>query len=100
MFPNIRPPWSASHSGRVSARPVFYDTGAVRWRDLPVMRAFVFVLAPLAPAVAAEGVELEVGFSPDSSAERLVVRAIEHAQQEILVAAYSFTNKNIAKGAG
>lgn len=48
-------------------------------------------------AVPAAAVELDVGFSPDGSAERLVVQAIEHAQHEILMAAYSFTNKQIAK---
>lgn len=40
---------------------------------------------------------IAVGFSPDGGAERLVVRSIEGAHREILVAAYSFTNKKIAK---
>jgi phosphatidylserine/phosphatidylglycerophosphate/cardiolipin synthase-like enzyme len=40
--------------------------------------------------------QIEVGFSPKGGAEALVIRAIASAQQEILVAAYSFTSKPIA----
>lgn len=40
--------------------------------------------------------QIEVGFSPHGGAEALVIRAISSAQQEILVAAYSFTSKPIA----
>lgn len=39
---------------------------------------------------------IEVGFSP-GTAEALVVRTIDSAKKEILVAAYSFTDKNIAR---
>ena len=61
------------------------------------MCALAFSLVLVALVGSAQAAELKVGFSPDSSAERLVVRAIARAQREILVAEYSFTNKNIAK---
>ncbi len=41
--------------------------------------------------------QVEIGFSPKDGAEALVIRAIGAAQQEILVAAYSFTSKPIAQ---
>lgn len=41
--------------------------------------------------------QVEIGFSPEGGAEALVIRAIGSAQQEILVAAYSFTSKPIAQ---
>lgn len=39
---------------------------------------------------------ISVGFSTDHSAKRLVLEAINGAQREIRVAAYSFTSKDIA----
>lgn len=43
-----------------------------------------------------EGASYEVGFSPSPSALKLVLKGIESAQKEVLVAAYSFTSKPIA----
>lgn len=43
--------------------------------------------APAAPAAS----RLEVGFSPDGSAEKLVLEAINSARQSVRLAAYSFT---------
>lgn len=41
--------------------------------------------------------QVEIGFSPKGGAEALVIRAIDSAQKEILVAAYSFTSKPVAQ---
>ncbi len=55
-----------------------------------------FFLAPDTRPIPLTG-QVEIGFSPDGGAEALVIRAIGSAQQEILVAAYSFTSKPIAQ---
>lgn len=39
---------------------------------------------------------IETGFSSDKKTENLVIKSIESAKKQILFAAYSFTNKNIA----
>lgn len=39
---------------------------------------------------------IEVGFSSNRTAENLVLKTIDSANKQILFAAYSFTNKNIA----
>jgi phosphatidylserine/phosphatidylglycerophosphate/cardiolipin synthase-like enzyme len=41
--------------------------------------------------------ETEVGFSPSGSAHELVIRAIRDARHSIRMAAYSFTNKHVAR---
>lgn len=53
-------------------------------------------LAPTTQPIPLTG-QVEIGFSPEGGAEALVIRAIGAAQQEILVAAYSFTSKPIAQ---
>lgn len=53
-------------------------------------------LAPDSKPISLTG-QIEVGFSPEGGAEALVIRAIASAEQEILVAAYSFTSKPIAQ---
>lgn len=55
-----------------------------------------FFLAPDTRPIPLTG-QVEIGFSPDGGAEALVIRAIGSAQQEILVAAYSFTSKPVAQ---
>lgn len=54
----------------------------------------VAVLAPLTYLHAASGVN--VGFSPEGSAETLVLGVMDHAQTEIRLAGYSFTSPEIA----
>mgnify|MGYP001185045988 CR=1 FL=1 len=39
---------------------------------------------------------IDVGFSSNRTAENLVIKTIDSANKQILFAAYSFTNKNIA----
>jgi phosphatidylserine/phosphatidylglycerophosphate/cardiolipin synthase-like enzyme len=56
------------------------------------LSAFPAAARDIAPA----SVQTEVGFSPSRSAHELVLRAIQGAHQSIL-AAYSFTSKDIAK---
>nr|WP_254633623.1 phospholipase D family protein [Pantoea sp. GbtcB22] len=51
-------------------------------------------MAPLTFLHAASGVN--VGFSPEGSAETLVLGVIDHAQTEIRLAGYSFTSPEIA----
>jgi phosphatidylserine/phosphatidylglycerophosphate/cardiolipin synthase-like enzyme len=53
----------------------------------------VFITFTISPARAGE---IEVGFTPAGDAEGLIVRTIEGAKHDLLVAAYSFTNKQIA----
>jgi len=49
------------------------------------------------PVPLPDGATYEAGFSPGRESLRLVLKAIESAQQQIFVAAYGFTNKPIAK---
>lgn len=58
------------------------------------MKALVLIFCLLSAVASAR--DLDVGFSPGGSAEELIIRAIRSARQEILVAAYSFTHKEIA----
>lgn len=58
--------------------PVLHFAGAIREQELP------------------PGVTFEVGFSPQRNALEVVMSFIFSAQKELLVAAYSFTNKEIA----
>lgn len=58
---------------------------------------FALILA-LVTGFAAQAGSVDVGFSPGGSAESLVLRAIDSARKEILVAAYSFTHKDVARG--
>lgn len=55
-------------------------------------------LTPAAAAVVSigEGVQAEVGFSPDGDSQPIILKAINAARQEILVAAYSFTSKPVS----
>ncbi len=41
---------------------------------------------------------IEVGFSPEGSAERLVEKTIDSAQRSIRLAAYSFTSPEVVRG--
>jgi len=45
--------------------------------------------------VALDNAQATVCFSPDGCGEELIVEAIDHAQQQILVQAYGFSNRNI-----
>jgi phosphatidylserine/phosphatidylglycerophosphate/cardiolipin synthase-like enzyme len=56
-------------------------------------------IAPLAPAAGlhSTGAQTSVGFSPDGSAERLVLGAIAGARHSIQLAAYGFTASAVAK---
>jgi len=48
------------------------------------------LLLPASPGVAAAD-DIEVGFSPDGSAEALVLRALNNSRQSVRLAAYTFT---------
>ena len=48
----------------------------------------------------AGGVRVVVGFSPEGSAQKAILDLINSAQQEIRMAAYSFTSPVIAKALG
>lgn len=58
--------------------------------------ALLLCLAPLA-ALAEQQPSLEVAFSPRHGSLDLVLKAIESAHSEVLVAAYSFTSKPVAE---
>jgi phosphatidylserine/phosphatidylglycerophosphate/cardiolipin synthase-like enzyme len=47
--------------------------------------------------ISASAADITVGFSPDGGAEALIIGVIGSAKKQILVAAYSFTNKPIAR---
>lgn len=49
-------------------------------------------------AGAYETQNIEVGFSPEGSAERLVEKTIDTAQRSIRLAAYSFTSPEVVRG--
>lgn len=61
---------------------------------LPLLLSGMTVLAPVTYAIATSGVS--VGFSPEGSAEKLVISVIERAQTDIRLAGYSFTSPDIA----
>lgn len=66
------------------------------YRSMKKISQFVLLVA-FATASATHAADITVGFSPDGGAEALVVRTIQSAKSEVLVAAYSFTNKPIAR---
>ncbi|WP_232458895.1 phospholipase D family protein [Burkholderia ubonensis] len=49
------------------------------------------------PAEAAESCPVQVAYSPDGSAEELIVSAISGARQSIRLAAYSFTSPSVVR---
>ncbi|KVP43483.1 phospholipase D family protein [Burkholderia ubonensis] len=49
------------------------------------------------PAEAAEACPVQVAYSPDGSAEELIVSAISGARQSIRLAAYSFTSPSVVR---
>ncbi|MGU8077066.1 phospholipase D family nuclease [Burkholderia pyrrocinia] len=61
--------------------------------------ALVFTLAAtVAPAgQAAVTCAVEVGYSPEGSAEQLVLASIERARQSVRLAAYTFTSPTVAR---
>lgn len=61
---------------------------------LPLLLSSVALLSPAGHAGAAPGVS--VGFSPEGSAEALVLDVIDRAHTEIRLAGYSFTSPEVA----
>ncbi|MFM0389194.1 phospholipase D-like domain-containing protein [Paraburkholderia dipogonis] len=51
----------------------------------------------VSPAIAADHATVEVAFSPDGGAERLVLRTIDRAQRSIRVMAYTFTSPAVVR---
>ena len=51
----------------------------------------------VSPAAAAGPAEIEVAFSPDGGAERLVLRTIDRAQRSVRVMAYTFTSPAVVR---
>lgn len=64
---------------------------------MQIQAMVLLVLLLIAAPVPALETNINVGFSPDGSAETLIVHTIESAKKQVLVAAYSFTNKSIAR---
>jgi len=66
-----------------------------------IRTTIVAVLTTLAAGAAAAAPttcpEFEVGFSPEGSAEALVLKTIKSARQDIKILAYSFTAKEVVK---
>lgn len=58
--------------------------------------AFLITLFSLFASVHAQ-TTIDVGFSPEGSAEKLIIKAIDTAKKDIRVAAYSFTSPQIIK---
>lgn len=48
-------------------------------------------------AITAEAAQVQVGFSPEGSAEALVVEVIQKAEHQILLMGYSFTSPNVVR---
>ncbi|WP_235663742.1 phospholipase D-like domain-containing protein, partial [Pseudomonas coronafaciens] len=44
-----------------------------------------------------QAAEIQVGFSPEGSAEQLVLNVIQRARQQIRLMAYSFTSPSVVK---
>ncbi|WP_050461634.1 phospholipase D-like domain-containing protein [Herbaspirillum autotrophicum] len=49
------------------------------------------------PQATAQQPRIEIAFSPEAGGEKLVLKAIDSAQKEIRLAAYSFSSLTIAK---
>lgn len=62
-----------------------------------VFAASISILNPV-EAEASDSQTVEVGFSPEGSAERIVEKVIDSAQHSIRVAAYSFTSPEVVRG--
>jgi phosphatidylserine/phosphatidylglycerophosphate/cardiolipin synthase-like enzyme len=69
------------------------------WFLLPVAVAFVATvsLTVMAKPVSSIAADIEVGFSPAGSAERLVLKAINGAKASIRLAGYSFTSASVVR---
>lgn len=68
-------------------------------RRIAILLFWSFLALPfpaMAAPLAAAGT-VEVYFSPNGGAEAAVVRELDGARSEILIQAYSFTNRNIAR---
>jgi len=63
---------------------------------LPLLLSSLVLLPHAGQAVDAPGVSVGVGFSPEGSAETLVLGVIDRAQKEIRLAGYSFTSPEVA----
>ena len=61
---------------------------------LPLLLSSLTLLSPAGHASAAPGIS--VGFSPEGSAEALVLGVIDRAQADIRLAGYSFTSPNVS----
>lgn len=57
----------------------------------------VFLCLSLCPVFSTIAARVEVGFSPEGSAQQLVIKTINAAQQEIRLMAYSFTSPEVVK---
>lgn len=68
-----------------------------RFLLVAVFAASISVLNPVV-AGASDSQTVEVGFSPEGSAERIVEKVIDSAQHSIRVAAYSFTSPEVVRG--
>lgn len=64
------------------------------------MKYLCVLIALLSPVStwAVAGSSVEVGFSPEGSAETLVLKVIDAAQRDIKLAGYSFTSAKVVKG--
>ena len=65
------------------------------FRRLALACLICFPLSGILPAVSAPSIE--AGFSPEGSAQQLVLNTIDSAQQSIRMMAYSFTDPDVMK---
>ncbi|HGO6126535.1 phospholipase D family protein [Burkholderia cepacia] len=56
-----------------------------------------FAVAAMQPARAAATCAVDVGYSPEGTAEQLVLTSIERARQSIRLAAYTFTSPSVVR---
>jgi phosphatidylserine/phosphatidylglycerophosphate/cardiolipin synthase-like enzyme len=63
----------------------------------PVRRALMGSALLCGVAFSAQAAQVQVGFSPEGSAEQLVLNVVQNAQQQIRLMGYSFTSPKVVK---
>ncbi|MBT2375563.1 phospholipase D family protein [Pseudomonas fluorescens] len=63
----------------------------------PISRGLMFSTLLFNLVLTAHAAEIQVGFSPEGSAEQLVLNVIQDAQQQIRLMGYSFTSPKVVK---
>lgn len=63
----------------------------------PISRGLMLSTLLFNLVLTAQAAEIQVGFSPEGSAEQLVLNVIQDAQQQIRLMGYSFTSPKVVK---